>query len=365
MPHNTQPSSRQGRWSLPAADFTQLSVLSLFLVFCPFLWDPWGWGRELRNASWVIQELLSELIAPTSGRNVIFASNTFKTIVGWKEITFPQLFPKGNMEPRSVQYPSVWLSALSEVCASYKEQIRKHDTQLTDHEANIGSLSTEISDQFDFPSLFFKFPFLFLFPSHLTIAFCAAFLFFFFFCTSFPLFSRIQLLSILSAAAAAQLLHSCLTLCNPVDGSPPGSPVPGILQARLLEIPSPMHESEKWKWSRSVVSNSERPHGLQPTRLLRLWDFPGKSTGVECHCLLRFILSILMQFQPLPSFSVLVLSAFPGDLCWVTSWAHNPNQENSPESQGRWKGALSYLVTRLRVAHCCGGDALWSFLSPE
>ena len=46
-----------------------------------------------------------------------------------------------------------------------------------------------------------------------------------------------------------------------------------------------MHESEKSKWSRSVVSNSSRPHGLQPTRLLRPWDFPGKSTGVGCHCL--------------------------------------------------------------------------------
>ena len=43
-----------------------------------------------------------------------------------------------------------------------------------------------------------------------------------------------------------------------------------------------MHESEKWKWSRSVVSNSSRPHGLQPTRLLCPWDFPGKNTGVEC-----------------------------------------------------------------------------------
>ena len=41
-----------------------------------------------------------------------------------------------------------------------------------------------------------------------------------------------------------------------------------------------MHESEKWKWSRSVVSDSQRPHGLQPTRLLCPWDFPGKSTGV-------------------------------------------------------------------------------------
>ena len=53
-----------------------------------------------------------------------------------------------------------------------------------------------------------------------------------------------------------------------------------------LPFPSPMHESEKWKWSRSVVSDSYRPHGLQPTRLLCPWDFPGKSTGVGCHCLL-------------------------------------------------------------------------------
>ena len=52
-------------------------------------------------------------------------------------------------------------------------------------------------------------------------------------------------------------------------------------------FPSPMHESEKWKWSRSVVSDSSRPHGLQPTRLLHPWDFPGKGTGVGCHCLLR------------------------------------------------------------------------------
>ena len=55
-----------------------------------------------------------------------------------------------------------------------------------------------------------------------------------------------------------------------------------------LPFPSPMQESEKWKWSRSVMSDSSRPRGLQPTRLLRPWDFPGKSTGVGCHCLLRF-----------------------------------------------------------------------------
>ena len=48
-----------------------------------------------------------------------------------------------------------------------------------------------------------------------------------------------------------------------------------------------MYEGEKWKWSRSVVSDSSRPHGLKPTRLLHPWDFPGKSTGVGCHCLLQ------------------------------------------------------------------------------
>ena len=42
-------------------------------------------------------------------------------------------------------------------------------------------------------------------------------------------------LKIDSAAAAAKSLQSCLTLCDPIDGSPPGSPVPGILQARTLE----------------------------------------------------------------------------------------------------------------------------------
>ena len=38
-----------------------------------------------------------------------------------------------------------------------------------------------------------------------------------------------------TAAAAAKSLQSCPTLCNPIDGSPPGFPIPGILQARTLE----------------------------------------------------------------------------------------------------------------------------------
>ena len=45
----------------------------------------------------------------------------------------------------------------------------------------------------------------------------------------------------------------------------------------------------------SVTSNSVRPHGLQPTRLLRPWDFPGRSTGVGCHCLLRMHLVAVLK----------------------------------------------------------------------
>ena len=134
------------------------------------------------------------------------------------------------------------------------------------------------------------------------------------------------------AAAAAKSLQSCPTLCDPIDGSPPDSTVPGILQARTLEcvaisfsnawkwkvkvkslsgirlpmdcslpgsqappslgfsrqehwsglpFPSPMHESEKWKWSRSVATPWTAAHQAPPSM-----DFPGKSTGVGCHCLL-------------------------------------------------------------------------------
>ena len=57
-----------------------------------------------------------------------------------------------------------------------------------------------------------------------------------------------------------------------------------------LPFPSPMHESEKWKWSRSVVSHPQWSHGLQPSRLLHAWDFLGKSTGVGCHCLLQNVM---------------------------------------------------------------------------
>ena len=58
-----------------------------------------------------------------------------------------------------------------------------------------------------------------------------------------------------AAAAAAKSLQSCLTLCNPIDGSPPGSPIPGILQARTLEWVA-ISFSNAWKWKVKVKSLS-------------------------------------------------------------------------------------------------------------
>ena len=58
-----------------------------------------------------------------------------------------------------------------------------------------------------------------------------------------------------TAAAAAKSLQSCPTLCNPIDSSPPGSPVPGILQARTLEWVA-ISFSNAWKWKVKVKSLS-------------------------------------------------------------------------------------------------------------
>ena len=58
-----------------------------------------------------------------------------------------------------------------------------------------------------------------------------------------------------AAAAAAKSLQSCPTLCDPIDGSPPGSPIPGILQARTPEWVA-ISFSNAWKWKVKVKSLS-------------------------------------------------------------------------------------------------------------
>ena len=89
-----------------------------------------------------------------------------------------------------------------------------------------------------------------------------------------------------AASAAAKSLQSCPTLCDPKDGSPPGSPIPGILQARTLEWGA-ISFSNAWKWKNKVKSLSRVRLLATPWTAAQQappsWDFPGKSTGVGCH----------------------------------------------------------------------------------
>ena len=71
-----------------------------------------------------------------------------------------------------------------------------------------------------------------------------------------------------TAAAAAKSLQSCPTLCDPIDGSPPGSLVPGILQARTLEWVA-VSFSSAWKWKAKVKS------------LSRVWFWSGSNNKTE------------------------------------------------------------------------------------
>ena len=99
-----------------------------------------------------------------------------------------------------------------------------------------------------------------------------------------------------AATAAAKSLRLCPTVCDPIDSRPPGSPVPGILQARTLEWVA-ISFSNASKWKLKVKSLSRVRLLVTPWtaayQALPPWDFPGKSAGVGCHCLLRRMLLLV------------------------------------------------------------------------
>ena len=111
-------------------------------------------------------------------------------------------------------------------------------------------------------------------------------------------------------AAAAKSLQSCLTLFDPIDGSQSGSPVPGILQARTLVWAAISFSNAcvlvLLLFSRSVVSDSLWPHGLQHARLPCPSPSPGvcsKPTSLEAvspssHLILCCLLLLLLSVFP-------------------------------------------------------------------
>ena len=84
------------------------------------------------------------------------------------------------------------------------------------------------------------------------------------------------LVSWVACIAAAKSLQSCPTLCDPIDGSPPGSPIPGILQARTLEWVA-ISFSSAWKWSHSVRDSLPLSHQIVgvrwQTESFAFWNF--------------------------------------------------------------------------------------------
>ena len=136
---------------------------------------------------------------------------------------------------------------------------------------------------------------------------------------------------IAAAAAAAKSLQSCPTLCDPIDGSPPG--FPGILQARTLEWVA-ISFSNAWKLKVKVKSLSRVQLFATPWTVAYQaplsMDFPGKSTGVGCHCLLRCIASrtqiVTIDLQSF--FNRLSQKSFQKETCTKTSHPSDPNKLN-------------------------------------
>ena len=103
--------------------------------------------------------------------------------------------------------------------------------------------------------------------------------------------------SVWNAAAAAKSLQSCLTLCDPIDGSPPGSAFPGILQARTLEDPGNNHQHSTWErpyhqdcdpyvcfsLKRTRISWTSGWFQVRGRKCVRWGHVPGSCEDVESH----------------------------------------------------------------------------------
>ena len=146
------------------------------------------------------------------------------------------------------------------------------------------------------------------------------------------------------AAAAAKSLQSCLTLCDPIDGNPPGSPVPGILQARILEWVA-ISFSNAWTWKVKVKL-------LSRVRILAaLW-----TEGYQASPSMGFSRQQYWSKVPLPSliqpwhtpFPIWNQSVVPCPVLPVASWP----TYRFLKRQVRWSG----IPISFRIFH----SLLWS-----
>ena len=160
-----------------------------------------------------------------------------------------------------------------------------------------------------------------------------------------------------AAAAAAKSLQSCPTLCDPIDGSPPGSPIPGILQARTLEWVA-ISFSNAWKWKVKVKSLSRvwlfgtpwtaahqgsSVHGIFQARVLergaivvaifdQCWHMAEKVSSVAS---LELLLNILKRHSPFfPLDENKKVSEF-GNCCQPSSYESSQPQNKANMWEGK------------------------------
>ena len=173
-------------------------------------------------------------------------------------------------------------------------------------------------------------------------------------------------------AAAAKSLQLCPTLCDPIDSSPPGSPDPGILQARTLEWVV-ISLSNAWKWKVKVkFLSSVQPSETPWTAAFRAspsMGFTGKNTWVRCHCLLRPSSIGLYQFTFPPTVQAHFLFSTPSPaftVCRLFDGSHSDRCEMVPPcgfdlhfSDNEWCWASPFTVQPSPKAQWFGNHTIF------
>ena len=117
------------------------------------------------------------------------------------------------------------------------------------------------------------------------------------------------LLQCMKMKSESEVAQSCPTLCNPIDGSPPGSPVPEILQARTLEWGA-ISFSNAWKWK------------VKGKSLSRVWLFATPWTAAyQAPLSMGFSRQEYWIGVPLPSPSIIICFLFLPDIYFVSTWS--------------------------------------------
>ena len=173
-----------------------------------------------------------------------------------------------------------------------------------------------------------------------------------------------EVLSVLAATATAKSLQSCPALCDPIDGSPPGSPVPGILQARTLEWAA-ISFSNAGKWKVKVKSLSRvRPSVIPWTAAFQAPPSMGFSrqeywSGVSLPSLLQykiksFFLRHWRQINTNPSLPDILrdVEEHYKESIFITMGSDVTTRKILTHLVGEWLGLLLWG----NISHCTSGE---------